>query len=84
MTPYTMHVSAQLELLDPVAASRDTCSRTRRFWPVAAAFSASDVSRARCEPADHLFQGHAIWHVLGAFTIAAAFRHYRQFNAQFV
>lgn len=54
------------------------------LFAIAIAFSASDVSRARCDPHDHLLQGHAIWHVLGALSSAAAFRHYRQFTASFV
>jgi hypothetical protein len=54
------------------------------FITVAGAFSASDVSRRWCDPSNHVFQGHAIWHVLGAIAIYAAFRHYKQFTTQFV
>ncbi len=50
---------------------------------VAGVFSASDVSRRWCDPTDHVFQGHAIWHVLNAFGIGLAYVHYRQFKAQF-
>lgn len=49
------------------------------FIGSAAAFSASDASGARCDPHDHIFQGHAIWHVLGSIAIAFAHFHYRQF-----
>lgn len=73
---------------EAIASAR---SRPRLVWffvclafiTVAGLFSASDVSRRWCDPHDHVFQGHAIWHVLGAVAIYAAFRHYRQFTAQF-
>jgi len=49
------------------------------FISAAAAFSGSDASGARCDPHDHIFQGHAIWHVLGSIAITFAHFHYRQF-----
>lgn len=39
---------------------------------VATAFSAADVTGAFCDPDDHFFQGHAIWHVLGALSLVFA------------
>ncbi len=53
------------------------------FIVAAAAFSASDASGARCDPHDHLLQGHAIWHVLGAISMVFAHQHYRQFAQRF-
>jgi hypothetical protein len=53
------------------------------FIGVAGGFSAADVSRRWCDPADHLVQGHAIWHVLNAVGIGLAYVHYRQFKARF-
>ena len=50
---------------------------------IAFAFSASDAMGARCDPKDHLFQGHAIWHVFGSISMAFAHLHYRQFKALF-
>jgi len=49
------------------------------FIGMAAGFSASDASGMRCDPKDHVFQGHAIWHVLGSVAILFAHFHYRQF-----
>jgi hypothetical protein len=43
---------------------------------VAAAFSASDVSRAWCDPTNHWIQGHAIWHWIGAAAVGFMARHY--------
>ncbi|MEW5741274.1 MAG: ceramidase domain-containing protein [Myxococcota bacterium] len=54
------------------------------FIFVAGLFSASDVSRAWCDPGHHVFQGHAIWHVLNAVGIVFAHFHYRQFKAAFL
>lgn len=51
---------------------------------VAAAFSASDASRAWCTPSNHVIQGHAIWHVLNGVGIALSYLYYRQFRAQLV
>ncbi len=53
------------------------------FIAAAAAFSGADASRAWCNPADHVFQGHAIWHVLGSVAVAFAHVHYRQFAGLF-
>ena len=50
---------------------------------VAFGFSASDASGLRCDRTDHVFQGHAIWHVFGAISMAFAHLHYRQFKALF-
>ena len=43
----------------------------------AAVFSALDVTRAWCDPADHWLQGHAVWHVLSAAALLALFHFYR-------
>jgi hypothetical protein len=51
---------------------------------VAALFSAADGARVFCTPANHVIQGHAIWHVLNGVGIVLAHFHYRQFRAQFV
>jgi Ceramidase len=53
------------------------------FIAVAAGFSASDASGMRCDPKDHVFQGHAIWHVFGSISLGLAHFHYRQFVALF-
>lgn len=53
------------------------------FIAMAFSFSASDATGARCDPKDHVFQGHAIWHVLGSISMAFAHLHYRQFKALF-
>lgn len=76
-----------LTLVTEVLASRVSKEKIRYgalagcllFITAAAAFSASDASGLRCDPKDHLFQGHAIWHVLGSIAIAFAHFHYRQF-----
>ena len=48
---------------------------------VAGAFSASDASRAWCDPSNPVFQGHAIWHLPNGVGIFFAHLHYRQFRA---
>lgn len=48
------------------------------FAGVAGLFSAADVTGIYCDPSDHLFQGHAIWHVLTACSFYAIFRHHAQ------
>jgi hypothetical protein len=50
----------------------------------AAGFSASDASRAWCDRESHIFQGHAIWHCLGAVALYLSYFHYRQYRAAFV
>lgn len=56
----------------------------RLFWAalatltVAAGFSAADVTGVFCDPDDHLVQGHAIWHVLGAISLVFSAFFYRQ------
>ncbi len=42
--------------------------------------SALDVTRAWCDPTDHVLQGHALWHVLSAGSLLAGFVHFRAFD----
>jgi Ceramidase len=55
----------------------------RFFWAslatltVGAGFSAGDVTGVFCDPENHVVQGHAIWHVLGAISLVFAAFHYR-------
>lgn len=80
-----------LTLVTEVLATRAATAPVRHralavclvFIAIAAAFSAADASRAWCDPADHVFQGHAIWHVLGTVAIGFAHVHYRQFAGLF-
>ncbi|HEY3451264.1 MAG TPA: ceramidase domain-containing protein [Myxococcales bacterium] len=69
-------------------ASRAEKGVSHRWWwtalaliAAAAACSFADVSRLWCDPANHVVQGHALWHVLGAAALFASFFHYRQFDA---
>ena len=50
------------------------------FLSVAITFSLLDLSRAMCAPDNHLFQGHAIWHLFSAIALYFAFTFYRQFD----
>ncbi len=43
-------------------------------------FSLLDLKRIICDPSNHFFQGHALWHVLSAISAYYAFLHYRQFE----
>ena len=47
-----------------------------------AVFSLLDVTRIWCDPAHPFLQGHAIWHVLSALCLFAAYFHYRQFEPE--
>jgi hypothetical protein len=38
-----------------------------------------DESRVACDPQNHYFNGHALWHVLNAMSLYFLFRYYRQF-----
>ena len=46
----------------------------------AGVLSALDASRVLCDPHDHVFQGHAAWHVLSAISLAFAQLFYAQFG----
>ncbi|MBS1958194.1 MAG: ceramidase domain-containing protein [Bdellovibrionales bacterium] len=43
---------------------------------VAVTFSILDVTRTMCDPTNHWFQGHGIWHLFGATALLFAFKHY--------
>jgi hypothetical protein len=47
-----------------------------------AVFSVLDVTRTWCDPTHPFLQGHAIWHVLSALGLFAAYFHYRQLEAE--
>jgi hypothetical protein len=40
-----------------------------------------DLLSVVCNPDDHVFQGHAVWHLLGALSFYFWYRHYAQFGA---
>ena len=80
-----------LILLTEGLASRVTRAGSYRYLglsllavAIAFGFSASDATGARCDPKDHVFQGHAIWHVFGSISMAFAHLHYRKFKALLV
>ena len=66
-----------------VPVSHRFLGATLVFITIAMGFSASDASGLRCDPKDHVFQGHAIWHVFGSISMAFAHLHYRQFKSMF-
>ena len=70
-TEYTQHARAGLDRRLFLAALATLV--------VAAGFSAADLTGVFCDPNDHLVQGHAIWHVLGATSLVFAAFFYRQF-----
>ncbi len=80
-----------LTLLTEVLASRSASGKVSHgffgvsllFITIAVAFSGSDASGLRCDPKDHVFQGHALWHVFGSISMAFAHLHYRQFKPLF-
>jgi signal transduction histidine kinase len=41
-----------------------------------------DLTRAWCDPDDHLLQGHAVWHVVSAASLVFVFRHYYRMKWQ--
>ncbi len=47
---------------------------------IGAIFSALDAARIYCDPHDHIFQGHAIWHIMCALTVLFAYKFYTQFD----
>lgn len=47
-----------------------------------AVFSVLDVTRTWCDPTHPFLQGHALWHVLSALCLLAAWFHYRQFDRE--
>lgn len=44
---------------------------------VAITFSILDATRTVCDPTNHWFQGHGMWHLTAALALLAAFQHYR-------
>ena len=74
--------------LSRIVAQKDiwqTPGETRGWFAVAlalisagAVFSLLDVTRTWCDPTHPVLQGHAIWHVLSALSLGAAFLHFRQ------
>ena len=48
---------------------------------LASTFSVLDVTRIMCEPDNHLFQGHATWHVLSSLGLGATYLFYERLLA---
>lgn len=49
---------------------------------IALGFSIADHEGIFCDPHNHVVQGHAIWHLLGAFALLFSFLHHRQFDSE--
>jgi hypothetical protein len=47
---------------------------------IAESFSILDLKRVMCDPHNHFIQGHALWHVIGAFSFIYIYRYYKQFD----
>lgn len=79
-------VIAATELVQQRRGRREGATWTARpFWialglfVVAVSFSVADARRLVCVPENHVLQGHAIWHVIGAAAVWFSFVYYRQF-----
>lgn len=44
---------------------------------VAQAASLLDLARVSCDPGNHFFQGHAVWHLGSALALYLVCQHYR-------
>ena len=84
-----------LGLVVAIVVSEAVCRRRSRPAPSARRFllavvllaaalvcSLLDATRRWCVPEDHVWQGHAAWHVLSALSLLAAFFHYRPFDRE--
>ena len=45
-------------------------------------FSLLDLSGVLCDPSNHFFQGHALWHVLSAMGLLLAYKYFEQFDEE--
>ncbi|MBC7690903.1 MAG: ceramidase domain-containing protein [Methylotenera sp.] len=52
-------------------------------FAIAYAFWFTDTKRLICDPNDHFYQGHAVWHIVNSFCFALFHLFYRQFQDQF-
>lgn len=59
----------------PAGRSRDYAAGLA-LLALAGLASLLDVTRTACDPTNHWLQGHALWHVLSALSLAAFFRFY--------
>ena len=52
------------------------------FMALAQTASILDAQRVSwiCDPTNHWFQGHALWHVLSAIGLTLSYKHYEQFK----
>lgn len=51
---------------------------------VAVSFSWVDLKRISCDPTDHIFQGHAMWHIVSALAMFTSYFHYRRYKDSFI
>jgi len=54
------------------------------FISLGAVCSTLDVKRIACDPFNHVLQGHALWHLFGAFALFFSFLHHTQFDESLV
>lgn len=51
---------------------------------VSVSFSWVDLKRISCDPTDHIFQGHAMWHIVSALAMFTSYFHYRRYKDSFI
>jgi hypothetical protein len=88
LTPYPIQLIVFGMILFVIAQelviARRIAVPRRTFWIAVAllftgaGFSSADLSRLWCDPDNHWLQGHALWHVLGAASLVALARFYRE------
>jgi hypothetical protein len=66
--------------------ARDEKAHYKFFWGgiilliIAQSFSLLDGMRVMCDPTNHWFQGHAMWHYIAAIGLTVAYKHFEQFD----
>jgi hypothetical protein len=81
---FIAHVVAFLGLEAFLLARRREGIRTRALLGVGACFAVAyaawwlDHLRIVCDPDNHLLNGHAVWHLIGALSFFFWYRHYAQ------
>ena len=49
---------------------------------LAESLSLLDLKRVLCDPSNHWFQGHGVWHLLGSLSLWFSYQHYLQFEKE--
>ena len=76
------HLEMRIRRTNPDGISYRPLAHLVLAFAVAWAVWWVDILGIKCDPTNHIIQGHAVWHVINAFVFVFLYQFYRQYPAE--